>query len=265
MYRVPIVCVFWLTATAYGHCGPAKGCGGPSDTPEDPGTVKAVLKNLQNRASSLKAYACRLDYTVRQPLLESQQRRRGTLRYGKFDGKAYLRIEFATLQQDDEKEQRHREEFFFDGVWLLHIDYTTESAERHQMAEPNRPIDPFVLASRHVPVLGFSKIQELDREFDVTLVRPEQRDEAMPIQVHLKVKPDSTYRDDYTTIDFWIDRKLGLPDKVVAVTTEQDVHEIRLLAPQVNDVPDPEIRNIRVPEGFSEDTVPLDRKAERKP
>jgi hypothetical protein len=48
---------------------------------------------------------------------------------------------------------------------------------------------------------------------------------------------------------------------VVAVTTEQDVHEIRLLAAEINKTPDARMRDFRVPEGFSLETVPLEKKA----
>lgn len=252
-----IVLFLFLSLPAHGQCK-GGGCCGASAEPADP--AKAVLKKLQDKAAGLNTYACRLDYTVRQPLLESQQRRKGTLRYAKLDGQAYLRIDFRTLQQDDEKEQPYREEFFFDSVWLWRIDYVTESAERHQMTEPNKPIDPFVLASRHVPVLGFSKSEDLEKQFEVTLVRQDLGDEAPYTQLQLKTKPDSVYREDYTAVDFWIDKKLGLPTRVVAVTTEQDVHEIRLLAAEINKVPDRRIRDVRVPEGFSLETVPLEKK-----
>ena len=252
-----IVLFLFLSLPAHAQCK-GGGCCGVSTTPADP--AKAILKKLQDKAATLNSYACRLDYTVRQTLLESQQRRMGTLRYAKLDGQAFLRIDFQTLQQDQEKPQPYREEFFFDGVWFWHIDYIAKSAERRQMTEPNKPIDPFALATRHVPVVGFSKIEEFEKQFEVTLVRPDDGDTGTHDHLHLKVKPDSNYRDDYTTIDFWIDKKLGLPTRVVAVTTEQDVHEIRLLAAEINKAPDARMRDIRVPEGFSLETVPLEKK-----
>jgi outer membrane lipoprotein-sorting protein len=252
-----IVLFLFLSLPAHGQCK-SRRCCAASTEPADP--ANAVLKKLQDKAASLNSYACRLDHTVRQTLLESQQRRTGTLRYAKLDGQAFLRIDFQTLQQDQEKPQPYREEFFFDGVWFWHIDYIAKSAERRQMTEPNKPIDPFALVTRHVPVLGFSKIEEFEKQFDVTLVRPDEGDTGTHTQLHLEVKPDSDYRNDYTTINFWIDKKQGLPDKVVAVTTEQDVHEIRLLAAEINKVPDSRIRDARVPEGFSLETVPLEKK-----
>jgi len=226
----------------------------------DGNDVQTVLENLQERASSLQSLQARLDYVVRQPLLESQLRRKGLLYYAKHDGKSNLRINFDTLQQDEEPAQMYREQFLFDGVWLWHVDYQTERVERRQMSEPNEPIDAFALASRHVPVIGFSRVEDLRKQFDVGLVAEAQSSPCH--HLHLTVKPDSVYKDDYTTVDFWVDRKLGLPTRIVAVTTEEDVHEIALLDPKADAEVNPEIFKISVPNSFSVEVIPLDRTAQ---
>ncbi len=46
------------------------------------------------------------------------------------------------------------------------------------MAEPNEPVDAFSLASRHMPVLGFSKMDDLRKQFDVAIVA--EPDSARP-------------------------------------------------------------------------------------
>jgi len=162
------------------------------------------------------------------------------------------------MQQDEEAEQAYRQQFLFDGVWLWHIDYQIKNAEARQITEPNQPADAFALASRRVPVLGFSRVEELEKQFAIKLVKPPP--ETTPYHhLHMKVLPESVYKDDYVTIDFWIDRKLTLPAKVVAVTTEQDVCEIRLLEPQVNQKIDKAAFAVKVPDDFAVQTVPLER------
>jgi hypothetical protein len=42
----------------------------------------------------------------------------GALQYARFDSHSYLRIEFITLQQDEEKEQKYGEQFFFERLAL---------------------------------------------------------------------------------------------------------------------------------------------------
>jgi outer membrane lipoprotein-sorting protein len=225
---------------------------------QDANELDTVLARLQERAADLKSYQARVDYLFKQPLLESQQRRQGTLQYARFDNRSYLRLEFTTLQQDQEKEQKYGEQFFFDGVWLWHIDQQTKTVERHQMAEPNQPVDALALVSKQVPVIGFTKVEDLRRQFEVTLVAPATPGEPFR-HLHLKVKPDSVYKDDYTTVDLWIDKNVGLPARIDAATTEEDVYEIRLLDPKVNAGIERGVFKVNVPSGFAVQVVPLEK------
>ena len=229
----------------------------------DANEVDRATKSLQDRAAQLKSYQANVDYLTTQPLLDSQARRKGVLYYAKSNGRSSLRIDFLTLQQDDEPEQRYVEQYLFNGVWLTIVNHQTKRVERRQMAEPNEPVDAFSLASRHMPVLGFSKMEDLRKQFDVAIVA-EPGDQAGFEHLCLTVRPDSVYKDDYTKIDFWVDRKIGLPARIRAVTTEEDIHEIRLLGPQINQGVDPRKFQIEVPKGFAEDVVPLEKKAPQK-
>ncbi len=89
----------------------------------------------------------------------------------------------------------------------------------------------------------------------------------------MEVKPNSVYKDDYISIDFWIDKKLGLPVKIVAVSTEpatepielKDVSEIKFLKPKVNKGMDKKVFEFKIPEGFDEpEIIPLKKKGELK-
>jgi outer membrane lipoprotein-sorting protein len=213
-----------------------------------------------------------------QPLLESQTFRKGILYYAKIDGKTKLRLNFSTRKQDDEIEQEYIEQFIFDGIWLTHIDYQIKSAERRQLTEPNKPIDAFELASRDLPILGFTNIEDLKKQFEIELIKQKPKsqkdvttsnavsesDEKVHInsfiQLHLKTRPDSIYKDDYTYVDFWIDKKMRLPAKVIAVTSEEDIYEIKLLNPKVNEKLDEKIFSLKIPKGFTVEILPLESK-----
>ena len=78
--------------------------------------------------------------------------------------------------------------------------------------------------------------------------------------MHLKVKPTSIYKDDYTAIDFWIDKKSHLPAKIVAVSTEEDIYEIKFVKPKVNEKIDKKVFDVKVPNGFGEEIIPLKKK-----
>jgi len=218
--------------------------------------VDVVLNQLSRRTKQLKFYEARVEYKVIQPVFESTTLRKGALYYAKSGRKSKLRADFKTLKQDDEKEQKYREEFIFDGVWLTRINYQIKQVSMHQLAEPNKPVDAFELAGRNLPIVGFAKIEDLKKQFDIKLVQ-QDGEQAEDIHLNLKVKSDSIYKDDYVSIDFWIDKKLGLPARINAVSTEQDIYQIKLLKPKVNKQMEQSIFDFNVPKGFGKEIIPL--------
>jgi len=237
-----------------------------------PDPVEAVLKQLNQKTAELKSYEGRIEYQISQPLFESETLRKGVLYYARFDKKkTKLRINFQTLKQDDEKEQKYIEQFIFDGVWLTHLDYQIKTVRCHQLAEPNKPVDAFELASQNLPIIGFAKIKDLKKQFEIKLIEPQkEHTSVIPakagiqqfIHLHLKVRPDSVYKDDYTHIDFWIDKKLGLPTRIVAISTEQDIYQIKLLKPKVNKKLDKKVFEFKIPRGFGKpEIIPLKKKS----
>ena len=261
---VKVVVIFLWTTGACWACECMK-CSDtqPTECSEiDP--VDAVLEQLNKKTSELESYQGQIEYKFIQPLLESETLRKGVLYYAKFGAKSALRINFGTLKQDDEREQQYIENFIFDGTWLTQIDYQIKAVKRYQVAEPNKPVDAFDVANRNLPMLGFTRIKDLKKQFEVELVEQETAQANIFIQVRLKVKPNSIYKDDYISIDFWIDKKLGLPAKVVAVSTEEDIYQIKFLKPKLNAGIDKKVFDFEIPQGFGEpEIIPLKKKGER--
>jgi outer membrane lipoprotein-sorting protein len=254
--------VFILLGTAgicWAGCSVKRTCVEPKDKRANP--VDVVLTQLRKRAKQLKSYQAQVEYKFVQPVFESTTLRKGVMYYAKSGKKSKLRMNFGTLKQDDEKEQKYREEFIFDGLWLTRINYQIKQVSMNQIAEPNKPVDAFVLASRNLPIVGFAKIEDLKKQFEIKLVEQQGDEEGNFIHLNLKVKPDSTYKDNYTSVDFWIDKKLGLPVKIGAISTEEDIYEIKLINPKVNNRIDRRIFEFEVPKGFSKEIIPLKKKA----
>jgi outer membrane lipoprotein-sorting protein len=245
--------------------------------------VDLVLERLNNQTTGLKSYQSQIEYRFSQPLLESETLKKGVLYYQRSEGKlagakpgearSALRINFQSLKQDEEEEQKYIEQYIFDGIWLTHIDYQIKEVKRYQKAEPNEPVDAFELVSENFPIIGFSKVEDLKKEFEIGLVdsthsassgqasSPQVEQQGVEaknfIQLHLKVKADSVYKDDYTSIDFWIDKELYLPAKIIAVSTEEDIYEIKFLQPKVNKKIDEKVFEFKVPQGFNIEMEPL--------
>jgi len=230
-------------------CVKNRPCCEPEKT--NPDVVETILKRLNRRISNLNCYQCRIEYLFSQPLFESKTLRTGVLYYQRIGRKSALRINFQTLKQDDEKQRKHTEHFIFDGQWLTVIDYQIKTVKMYQLTEPNEPVDAFELVSRNFPIIGFAGTEDLRKQFEIKLITQTETQPSQFIQLHLKVKPNSVYKDDYTSIDFWIDRRTALPARIVAVSTEADIHQIKLLELKVNKRIDKEVFEVRIPEGFT--------------
>src|SRR3972149_886693 len=74
----------------------------------DTNDVEIILEKLNQKTKELQSYEAQIEYKFSQPLLESQSVREGVLYYTKSDRQSRLRINFQTLNQDDEKQQKYR-------------------------------------------------------------------------------------------------------------------------------------------------------------
>jgi outer membrane lipoprotein-sorting protein len=229
-------------------------CPGPTNL----NPVDKVLEKLKQTTSELKSYETQVEYVFSQPLFDSRSLRKGVLHYAKYGKKSRLKVDFRTIQQDDEKQKKYSEQFIFDGVWLIHIDGQIKHVKKIQLAEPNEPVDGFELVKRSFPIIGFSKVGELKKDFEITLLDQDRNELALFTKLRLKVKSDSRYKDDYSSIDFWVDNKTWLPGRIVAVSTEEDEFEIRLLKAKVNQKIDEKMFDYVIPAGYTSEVITLE-------
>src|SRR4030042_1771650 len=184
-----ILSVLLIIASIHLAMGCMANSAGSESKKADADSVETVLERLKKQTEELKSYQSQIEYKFSQPLLESETLRKGALYYQKSDGKSALRMNFQTLKQDEEEEHKYLEQYIFDGVWLPHIAYQIKEVKRYQKAEPNKPVDAFELVSENFPIIGFGKVDDLKKEFEIGLVKQQQGREAENfIQLHLKVK-----------------------------------------------------------------------------
>lgn len=287
MNRKSVAKIVLLASWMAGACGAGECAEAPETQQKAPkiDPIDAVLEKLNKTTSELTSFQCQVEYKYSQPLLESERLSKGSLYYSRSGGTSALRINFSTLKQEDEKERKYIEQYIildgarlthpgrqFKGIWLVHLDYQIEEAKYYQLAEPNDPNDSpdvFDLVGRELPMLGFSRIENLKKQFEVTLVEQKKSPSEDFTQVHLEVKPNSIYKDDFVSIDFRIDKKLGLPAKVVAVKTEPeppfgDIEEITLLRPKVNEGIDRSVFEFKIPRSFGEPEITALQKKNRR-
>ena len=230
-------------------CAVGNGAGNKTNT-EATRTVDTVLDKLNQSARSLKTYQSQIEYLFLQPeMFDAKTLRKGSLFYKRTPHGSYLRINFATKKEDDFDEQAYAEHYIFDGEWLTYVNFADKTIQKRQMAEPNHPIDAFDLAQESMPIIGFSDSQDLKKEFDIDLIKPQAEEKGL-LHLQLKVKPESKFKDDYLTIEFWVSDTRWLPVKVEALTTEKEIYQMRFLNPKINQTLNDNIFGFEAPAGF---------------
>ncbi|GAG24970.1 unnamed protein product, partial [marine sediment metagenome] len=107
--------------------------------------------------------------------------------------------------------------------------------------------------------------EDLKKEFDISLAHTEKKNKNQ-VKLHLKVKPDSKFKGNYVSLDFWVSTKQWLPERIDALTTDKDIYQLHFTRAKVNEkLPDKQFE-YKVPEGFGAPEVfPLERKQLQTP
>ncbi len=237
----------------------------PRQNPPGQRTLDEILDRLRQSTAALKSYQADINYLfIQDPvLLDSRTIRRGVIYYQKDKTRSRVRIDFKTRKQDDGKEEKHRKQFLFDGVWLSKIDYQLKTADFYQKAAENAPVDVFQFISYSFPIVGFSKTENLRKQFDIKILE-QPADPNKPVKLLLKVKKESAYKEDYRDIDFWIDGRSFLPSRIVAKSTEDDIYDVRFLNMVRNKIFKNTVFTVEIPESFSQNSHPIKKELERK-
>lgn len=225
--------------------------------PQD--SVETVLAGLTEKTGRLKSYQAQITSTFKQPLLETRTVREGIIYYLKSADENKLRINFQNRKDDDLEPEKDRQEYIFDGVWLTRINYPTSYVEKLQLAQENAPADAMELVGENFPLIGFSNIEKLRNDFDISLVT-DSNDVAYKNAVHLKLTPkaQSSYVEQYSQMDFWVDKNISLPVRIQALTAEKDIYDLTFTKIKFNGPIKKDTFKIDYPADFTVEIKPID-------
>jgi outer membrane lipoprotein-sorting protein len=225
----------------------------------DAATLEGVLERLRQQTNTLTSLEANIEYLfIEDPMLMDSR----TLQKGKFyflkEKKRYaIRINFDRRKQDDEDEYKDIVQIIFDGVWLIRIDHELKTVKYDQQAEKDKPIEAFEFINRNFPMIGFTKTEELQKNFDIKMLENDN-DPNKPIHLRLKPKAGSKYAKEYCRLNFWIDKKTFLPTRLVTtefadVEGEGNIYDIKLKEIRANKKIEKAVFKVETPTGFAED------------
>ncbi|MBW8016545.1 MAG: hypothetical protein FVQ82_10180 [Planctomycetes bacterium] len=221
--------------------------------------IDVILLKLNTENAKIKTYQAKIDYLfIQDPeLLDSRITRTGKIYYKKANKASKLVIKFDTFKQEDEKKEKRKEEYFFDGVWLKIVDYKNKTVNHYQKAKKDKPVDAFELIGRDFPMIGFSNKEDLRKNFDITIPAKDKNANDKEVRLKLVAKKGSLYAKNYTSIDFRIDKKTFLPARIITTSTEGDIYDIKLNLSKINKNLKDSVFMLETPRDFSENKHPI--------
>lgn len=241
-----------------------------TESKEQPGhceskEIEEIFLKMKIATEGLKTCQANIQYLfIQDPeLLNSKTLQNGMLYYLKNPDRSYLRIRFDDIKQDDFEPEKRREEYVFDGIWLTRVDYKLKQVDLYQKAHEGSPIDVFLLISNHFPLIGFSNIDSLNEDFDVQLSK-NTADNNESIKFLLRVKKGSKYEKEYKKIDFWVATNTYLPVRIVAYSSQGDIHDIKFQDLQINKKLKKAVFTIETPPDFHKNIEKLEDKPSEK-
>lgn len=230
-------------------------------------TIEDVLKKLNKQTKDLVSLEAEIEYLyVQDPeLLDSRTLQKGKFYYKKYKDRSKIRIDFLQRKIDEEPEEKYFEQVTFDGVWLARIDHQMKTAKYDQQAAPDKPVEAFEFVGRNFPLIGFTKINDLKKHYDIKLAGQKPTDPidpSKPIHLNLATKPDSKYAKDYAVVQLMIDNNIFLPIRLVTKTPEGDIYVIKLEKAKINKKIENSIFNVEPPADFVQDKRTLEEKTD---
>lgn len=188
----------------------------------------AVLNRLEAAGTKYPNIMADLDYRV--DMIEAGDREEftGKVYYqaGNATEPARFRIHFDTRRQSGGPRTRVSEDYVFDGSWLTVRKERTKQFTRYQVAAPGKRVNALELGRGPFP-MPFGQKAATVIEYFVPTTRAPAKDD-LPETDYIKLVTRPRHEPDLTVrwIEMWVDRRLGLPVKIVAVDKSGNISTV---------------------------------------
>jgi len=252
--------VLLVALLASGLCatvGP--GAAGPSSRPTDsrpasapadvdPATA-AILKRLEAAADKHPNVVAGLDYLVEMVQAGDTERRTGKVYYQAATDRRppRFRIHFDTLRQSGGPKIRNVVDYVFDGSWLTVRKERLKQLVRYKIPTSGRKVNPMQLGQGPFPVPFGQKADVVVKYFACSTRPPAKTDPPGTDYVKLVTRPRRQRQLNLKWIEMWVQRKTGLPVKMVAEDRSENrstvvfakIETPKAFPPKTFDLPDP--------------------------
>jgi hypothetical protein len=211
----------------------------PTTEPAVDPQIDQVLDELHARGGTLKEFIADISETDTDAIMGNTTTKTGKVWYQvKPNDDVRLHILFDKKQVGNKPAHPEKREYLLDGGWLIDRDYQAHIEVKRQISHPGEKVNLFQLGKGPLPLpIGQDK-KDVHGQFDVTLVPTTKDDPAGTVHLQLTPKPGTDLARKFNVLDFFIDRKLGMPVRIHTVDAKQSMEQqIDLQNLKVNPTP----------------------------
>lgn len=181
-------------------------------------SVEEVLTRLEKRSDGLKDIRCKIHFVVDDTMDLTKQTKDGHILLLMGEPNPKFMIHFEKNQQDNVLGKR--EWFLFDGRWLHQAIERTGQVTKTEITRRGQKRDFFDIETAAIPLPFGQKKEKILKNFTVKWIPPVDGDPKNCDHLACVPKPDSPVARKYDTLDFYIDREIHLPRRIVTTGSE---------------------------------------------
>jgi hypothetical protein len=221
---VGLVCTLSAASSiASGQAGEAEGRAvGDSDAAAMASRIDEILTGLERRGDGVSDIRCQVRLTEEDKVNLTEGIKFGSILFMITEPNPHFLIHFEKSEKDGIVGRQ--EWFLFDGRWLWEASERQKQVIKRQIVRPAEKLDLFDLERAPFPVPFGQKKETILRNFDVSLSPPEASDPPNTDHLVCIPRPDSAMYRKYERLEFFVNRDLHLPTKIVV--TKNEGHEV---------------------------------------
>ncbi|MCH8243216.1 MAG: hypothetical protein IH897_11490 [Planctomycetes bacterium] len=181
-------------------------------------SVEEILTRLEKRSDGLKDIWCKIHFVVDDQMDLTKQTKDGHILLLMAEPNPKFLIHFEKSQQDDVLGKR--EWFLFDGRWLHKAVERTGQVTKTEITRRGEKRDFFDIETAAIPLPFGQKKEKILKNFTVKWIPPVDGDPKNCDHLACEPKPDSPVDRRYDTLDFYVDREIHLPRRIVTTGGE---------------------------------------------
>lgn len=190
--------------------------------------IERILDRLEKKRTKIKDLEAKLVYADFNKVIVEKTIRDGMIRFkaATAKGQARFMVHFRTIRYEDEPKPKLRRKWYcFDGRRLRIVKERGKSVVDREVVKPGATIDPFALGGPFPVPFGHKK-SEMLKHFQISLIPPTKQEKGKIDHLLLTPWPRTKLAKEYKRIEYWVDRKLDLPTKIVS----EDHHKVEITA-----------------------------------